>query len=147
MYIPIFFSLFTSLENYSFSSSAHILMHSDICPPPHNTTTRSRQLCAKKRMMSCLLKTCGGHRGALGRLGRGGGVVPLVLSSLQPGVWGGGEVGLGHGGVDSTGAGGSTQQAVTLGTLRPRHQRPASARAHICTHPHTHSQKYAHLLS
>lgn len=63
---------------------------------------------------------------------------------------------LGHGRVDSTRAGGSTlpppldftppQQAVTLGTLRPRHQRPGSHRAHThtqaasklaCTDPQT----------
>lgn len=72
---------------------------------------------------------------------------------------------MGHGGVDSTRAGGSTlpptpplqstpphptppQQAVTLGTLRPRHQRPGSKRAHTHTHlhlhPHTHTHRNMH---
>lgn len=69
----------------------------------------------------------------------GGGVGGFRGDSFGPFKFAGGA--LGHGRVDSTRAGGSTlppppstppppQQAVTLGTLRPRHQRPGSLHAH-----------------
>lgn len=76
----------------------------------------------------------------------GGGVGGFGGDSFGPFKFAGGVLGLGR--VDSTRAGGATlppprtppQQAVTLGTLRPRHQRPGSRRVHIHTHLHLHAQ-------